>query len=48
VKELGAVIERQDEVGLDALRQVQALRSGEPAPAAPIETLASFVVIESQ
>lgn len=34
-------------VGLDALRKVRALRSGEPAPATPIETLASFVAVES-
>jgi GAF domain-containing protein len=34
-------------VGLDALRKVRALRLGEPAPAAPIEAAASFVVIES-
>lgn len=34
-------------VGLDALRKVRALRLGEPAPAAPVEARASFVVIES-
>jgi GAF domain-containing protein len=34
-------------VGLDALRKVRALRLGEPAPAAPLEAAASFVVIES-
>lgn len=33
-------------VGLDALRKVRALRLGEPAPAAPVEPAASFVVIE--
>jgi GAF domain-containing protein len=34
-------------VGLDALRKVRALRLGEPAPAAPVEAAAGFVVIES-
>jgi GAF domain-containing protein len=34
-------------IGLDALRKVRALRVGEPAPAAPLEAAASFVVIES-
>jgi GAF domain-containing protein len=33
-------------VGLDALRKVRALRLGEPAPAAPLEPRAGFVVIE--
>lgn len=33
-------------VGLDALRKVRALRLGEPAPPAPLEAAASFVVIE--
>jgi GAF domain-containing protein len=33
-------------VGLDALRKVRALRLGEPAPPAPLEPAASFVVIE--
>jgi GAF domain-containing protein len=33
-------------VGLDALRKVRALRTGEPAPAAPLEAAARFVVIE--
>lgn len=33
-------------VGLDALRKVRALRLGEPAPAAPIEAAARFVVVE--
>jgi GAF domain-containing protein len=33
-------------VGLDALRKVRALRLGEPAPVAPFEAGASFVVIE--
>lgn len=33
-------------VGLDALRKVRALRLGEPAPAAPVEASAQFVVIE--
>jgi len=34
-------------VGLDALRKVRALRLGEPAPAAPLQTAASFVVVET-
>jgi len=34
-------------VGLDALRNVRALRLGEPAPAAPLEAATRFVVIES-
>ena len=33
-------------VGLDALRKVRALRLGEPAPPAPLEAAARFVVIE--
>jgi GAF domain-containing protein len=33
-------------VGLDALRKVRALRLGEPAPAAPVDAAARFVVIE--
>jgi GAF domain-containing protein len=34
-------------VGLDALRKVQALRLGESAPAAPLESAPRFVVIEN-
>jgi GAF domain-containing protein len=34
-------------VGLDALRKVLALRTGQPAPAAEVEALPTFVVIES-
>jgi GAF domain-containing protein len=34
-------------IGLDALRKVRALRVGEPAPSAPVDAAASFVVIES-
>jgi GAF domain-containing protein len=34
-------------VGLDALRKVMALRLGQPAPAAPLEPAARFVVIET-
>jgi GAF domain-containing protein len=34
-------------VGLDALRKVRALRLGEPAPVAPPEAAARFVVIET-
>ena len=34
-------------VGLDALRKVLALRLGESAPAAPLESAARFVVIEN-
>jgi hypothetical protein len=34
-------------VGLDALRKVRALRSGEPAPAAPLEAAPAFVVVET-
>jgi len=34
-------------VGLDALRKVLALRSGKPAPAAPLEAAPTFVVIET-
>jgi GAF domain-containing protein len=34
-------------VGLDALRKVRALRLGEPAPAAEVDAVARFVVIES-
>lgn len=33
-------------VGLDALRKVRALRAGQPAPAAPLDAQATFVVIE--
>jgi hypothetical protein len=34
-------------VGLDALRKVMALRLGEPAPVAPLDAAARFVVIET-
>jgi len=34
-------------VGLDALRKVRALRTGQPAPASPVDALPTFVVIES-
>jgi GAF domain-containing protein len=34
-------------IGLDALRKVRALRLGEPAPAAPIESSATFIRVEA-
>jgi hypothetical protein len=33
-------------VGLDALRKVLALRTGQPAPAAEVDALPTIVVIE--
>ena len=37
---------RVSALGLDALRKVRALRSGDPAPASPMESLAGFVAVE--
>src|SRR5262249_27262425 len=34
-------------VGLDALRKVRALRTGQPGPASTVDALPTFVVIES-